>query len=259
MGKIIYYTKFKKPIVQGQEYFGVLKDGSVVKTTANSEVADNPNTIERFLSMTGAAKCSKAIIAELANKPVEVKPTEEELKEKEISKKKVLEQLDFVENEEDYKKWLERNNLKLATPISLGFNSNDVLGLSFKGSTSYTDFLIYFGWSIRGGFSCCGAREQGAHQGYLHSSHSMYLNEARLKTLSKYLAKEFEAKLRLSANNYGIVSYVVNPGVINEPSARIGFLLEASECFQKAGRFKNPNSSRWLDIYTVSDAWAQNK
>lgn len=244
MEKVLFTTKHKKPIYQGDTYFAVLNDNTIIESIADAKAQKDDRIVVRFLSRTGATKyvANNPIIA----KPVEVVKSEEEKEEEKLSKLNILEQVSHIKSEEDYKKWVKRNKITF-TKTSTYFTIN-----------TKSDMIFRIDWSMRGGFSCCGAYEIGSHSGSINSNYSRYFSKAMYKTLCKYIVTEFELALRTSANNYGIVTYVRDAGDVGSASGRIGMMLDESKLFQKTATFRNPNSNRSLDMYTITDAWQTN-
>lgn len=250
--KIVYYTKHKKPIYDGDRYVAVMQDNTVIDTIANSDLDDDPKVKERFLNKVGA----KNYLIKLAVMPIQQEPivaeeikvptkSEKELKEEKLSKLNLFVQLDKIENKDDWHNWLKRNNIKVA-------RSQGGIYLS-----KANDSIISFNWSTRGGFSCCGAKEIGSHNGSVSGEYSRYLNKTNLTIICKYIIDDFIKQLRAEADNFGVITYVVQ-GDVSGSSARLGILLDQTDLFVKVSQFRNPNTQRLLDIYTVSDKWKTN-
>lgn len=235
--KVLYKTKFGKPIVEGQKYSVVTKDNRVIQTVASSRTPEDESIVERFLTKTGADKFVKAQLA----KPGPARNAKQAT-EAQLTKLNVLEQLEYVDGKEEFTNWLKRNNLRVASSTA---------GLAiYQGSLTF----IGFTWGYRG-MACCGAREMCSHSGSISVDASKGLNENRLKILASYIVEDFRSALKKEVKNYGIVTYVRNPDSIADVSARIGYLLAASDFFVKTGRFVNPNSKNTLDVYAISDKW----
>lgn len=254
--KIVFTTRYNKPIYEGQEYCAVMKDNSIMYEVANSKTPKNPNIIERFLNKVGATRfldkkgiknpvihnkstfTQKPIIEEV----VVVPKTAEELEEEKLSKLSVFTQLDFVQSQDDFDKWLKRNNTKIIEGnryliiqdiIKFSFNTNQMPG-------------------------CCGGYELNTHDGHVEKD-GQNLNASRMKILAKYITKNFDTVIRNNRDNFGIVSYVRKPGNVADASGRIGFLHEASELFMKGGTFVNPNTNNEITMYVINDNWCSNE
>jgi len=239
--KVLYKTKFGKPIVEGQKYSVVTKDNRVIQTVASTRTPEDESIVERFLTKTGADKFVKAQLV----KPGPTRSAKEAAEDI-IAKLPIFEQLEYICEKEEFVEWLKRNTLKV--------NSNSTGVFLLQGNTSRR--LMSFTWNMRSNtMSCCGATEMNNHSGELDATAARSLTKERLIILAEYLVNDFNLACRMGAKNRGVVTYVRNPDNLSDLSARIGFLLAASDLFVKTGRFINPNSSNTLDVYAISDKW----
>lgn len=242
--EVVFQTTKKnpRPIYNGAQYVAVMADNTIIVTTADNTREEAPGVRARFLTKSGAVKfidenpIKKAPIPVLVKEPVK---SPAELEQERLAKLNPLEQLDIVKTEADFKVWLDRNKYKVSyTTTNLNING-----------------LISYSWNIGNMPYCCGGKEHGSHDGSIHVNSSRYVTKERLEILSKYLAPYFMQALVTRAKGFGIISYIVSPTSLDVPSARIGMLFEASEYFDLAGSFVNPNTGNSIDIYTVNEKW----
>lgn len=252
MEKVLFKTKFDKDIVEGQQYYAVKEDGSVYQLVAEASQAKDKTIVEKFLTTTGANKLSQKILTKLNKKPKEKSQEEldQELEDQQIEAERArlaalnpLEQLDEVESEDDFKTWLERNNFE-----------TDYEGhhITIANGTGINFFQA--SWTIRGSFSCCGAREIGSHSSYFDQTATRFLTHERMLKLAQYLAPSFKAAIK-SNGNYGYVTYLRDSGNFASGYGRMAYMIEALDCFTKTGTFNNPNGGKSLDIYAINDSF----
>lgn len=246
----IYQTKFKKPIYEGDVYVAVLKDSTIITTTASANQPEDPNVLERFLTRAGAIKLvskmgGKPSAAKTAPKAAPKQPvkTEEQLNEERLSGLSVFKQLLEVKSEGDWKKWLKRNNIVITTTA----NSLTVS----KGVTN----LITFGWNIGNVAYCCGGKELGSHTGGIQSDVQNY-SEACMKIMAIYLAPILDARLLSDYSGYGLITYVRNIGDPSHASGRLGYIFDKSKYLTKVTTFENRNSHNTLALYVVNDVFS---
>lgn len=239
MEKVIYNTRFKKPIFENSTYVAVLRDNTIETRTATEEDAKDKNVIERFLTRAGAVKFIKKNPA----KALLPKKTAEELEEERLAALHPFEQLTSVTDQASWDKWITRNGITFSTD-----------GNAFK-IIKGTAVLLNLNWSTNNMGSCCGGKEQGNHNGSIDPNGSRYFNPAIFTTIVKYTLEEFEEAMVNSFSNFGVVSYVKDEGNFTTPSGRIGAYLAASTKFKKACDFINPNTNNKLGLYTISEAW----
>lgn len=246
----IYQTKFKKPIYEGDVYVAVLKDLSIITTTASANQPEDPDVLERFLTKAGALKLvknstAKGVASKPAPKAAPKQPvkTEEELNEERLSNLSVFKQLLEVKSEDDWKKWLKRNSITINTTA----NNLTVA----KGVNN----LITFGWAVGNVAYCCGGKELGSHTGGVQLDVQNY-SENVMKILATYLAPIFDARLLSDYSGYGLITYVRN---INDPShasGRLGYIFDKSKYLTKVTTFENRNSHNVLALYAVNDVFS---
>lgn len=237
----LYKTFYNKPICEGREYFVIMNDLSVVKNIAGISLEPKEGVLTRFLTQTGVNKYIKKKESEIPEK------TEEEKLEEIILSKNIAEQLDYVQTTEDFDKWIKRNKLNIT-------KTEEYFILKYSNGNS----LFYCKWSISELYGCCGGREQRNHGGSICPDFVKKSNDERNQKLLKYLAPVLLECLKKDNMNYGLISYVKQPGQFSSPSGRIGIMLSHLDCFTLTGKFKNPNTSNILYLYAINDKWADN-